>query len=136
MVPPCRHSDRGTPFPEEYKIRLGNLESRRDWGYAEDYVRAMWLMLQADEPNDYVVATGETRTVLEFVQATFKAMGWNSDEEHVRDYIVVDPKFYRPSEVEYLLGDPTKAKEKLGWEPEFTFEDMVNIMVERDKCHT
>jgi GDPmannose 4,6-dehydratase len=113
-------------------IHLGNIEARRDWGHAKDYVRAMWMMLQQDKPNDYVVATGETRSVLDFMCAAFKYMDWNSDTAFVKSHIYIDPEFYRPSDVEYLCGNPAKAKERLGWEPELTFDDLVSDMVKFD----
>ena len=94
------------------ELRLGNLDARRDWGYAPDYVRAMWLMLQQDHPDDYVVATGETHSVREFCQVAFDHLGLDWEK-----YVVVDPKFYRPAEVDLLVGDPSKAKRVLGWEP-------------------
>ena len=103
------------------KIVLGNLEAKRDWGHAKDYVRAMWLMLQTD-PDDFVIATGLARTVREFVSAAAKEAG-------IEPTIEVDPKFYRPAEVDYLEGDATKAKEVLGWEPEITFNELVEEMV-------
>jgi GDPmannose 4,6-dehydratase len=112
----------------EKEIRLGNLEARRDWGFAGDYVRAMWLMLQQDEPDDYVVATGETHAVREFVELAFQTAGipnW-------QDYVVIDQRYFRPAEVDLLVGDPTKAKTKLGWTPEVTFEQLVKRMVEAD----
>ena len=108
-------------------LRLGNLEARRDWGYAPDYVHAMWLMLQADRPDDYVVATGETHAVREFCQEAFECLDLDWEK-----YVKVDPKFYRPAEVDLLVGDPSKAKRKLGWEPSVTFRDLVRIMVEAD----
>ena len=100
---------------------------RRDWGYAPDYVRAMWLMLQHDQPDDYVVATGETHAVREFCQVAFDRLGLDWEK-----HVVVDPKFYRPAEVDLLVGDPSKAKRVLGWEPSVTFRDLVRIMVEAD----
>jgi GDPmannose 4,6-dehydratase len=111
----------------EHELRLGNLEARRDWGYAPDYVRAMWLMLQQDSPDDYVVATGETHSVEEFVAEAFGHvdLDW-------RDYVIQDPRFYRPAEVDLLVGDPAKAGEKLGWEPSVSFRELVRIMVEAD----
>ena len=109
------------------ELRLGNLDARRDWGFAGDYVRAMWLMLQQSVPDDYVIATGVTRSVGEFVRAAF---------EHVdldwQKYVVVDPRFYRPAEVDLLVGDPKKAHEALGWEPECSFERLVETMVQAD----
>jgi len=111
----------------EKELRLGNLEARRDWGYAPDYVRAMWLMLQQDAPDDYVVATGETHSVREFVQEAFGFvdLDW-------REFVVQDPKFYRPAEVDLLVGDPAKVGKKLGWEPSVTFQELVQLMVAAD----
>jgi len=108
-------------------VRLGNLEARRDWGYAKDYVRAMWLMLQQDEPDDYVIGTGQTKSVRDFCEAAFGYVGLN-----YQDYVVQDPAFYRPAEVDLLVSDPTKAREKLGWEPTVNFEELVSLMVEAD----
>jgi GDPmannose 4,6-dehydratase len=109
------------------ELRLGNLEARRDWGYAPDYVHAMWLMLQQDHPDDYVVATGETHSVREFCQVAFDHVGLDWEK-----HVVVDPKFYRPAEVDLLVGDPSKAKRLLGWEPSVTFQDLARIMVDAD----
>jgi GDPmannose 4,6-dehydratase len=109
------------------ELRLGNLESRRDWGYAGDYVRAMWLMLQQDEPDDYVVGTGETHSVGELVEVAFATLGLDW-----RQYVVQDPRFYRPAEVDLLVSDPSKAREKLGWEPQVRFEELVRMMAEAD----
>lgn len=109
------------------ELRLGNLEAKRDWGFAAEYVEAMWLMLQQQEPEDFVIAAGETHTVREFVEEAFGCIGLNWE-----DYVVVDPTFYRPAEVELLLGDPSKAKEKLGWTPKTTFKELVRMMVEAD----
>lgn len=109
------------------ELRLGNLDAKRDWGFAGDYVKAMWLMLQQKEPDDYVVATGETHTVRHFVELAFNYVGLNWE-----DYVIQDPKFMRPAEVDLLLGDPKKAKEKLGWEPEVSFENLIKMMVEHD----
>jgi GDPmannose 4,6-dehydratase len=109
------------------ELRLGNLEARRDWGYAKDYVRAMWLMLQQDEPEDFVIGTGETKSVREFCEAAFGYVGLN-----YQDYVVQDPLFYRPAEVDLLVSDPSKAREKLGWFPTIGFEELVSIMVEAD----
>ncbi len=109
------------------ELRLGNLQSKRDWGFAGDYVRAMWLMLQQDEPRDYVVGTGHTYTVESFVEAAFSHVDLNW-----QDYVVIDPKFYRPAEVDLLIADPSKAKEELGWEPEVRFEQLVSMMVDAD----
>ena len=111
----------------DQELRLGNLDSRRDWGYAGDYVRAMWMMLQQDEPDDYVIATGTTRTVGEFCEVAFAHAGLDW-----RQHVVVDERFLRPAEVYILLGDATKAREKLGWEPEVGFEEMVQQMVDSD----
>jgi GDPmannose 4,6-dehydratase len=109
------------------KLYLGNLDAKRDWGFAKDYVEAMWLMLQQDEPNDYVIATGETHSVQEFVELTFSAveLDWN-------DYVEIDPRYFRPSEVDILLGDPAKAKRELGWSPATTFQELAELMVESD----
>jgi GDPmannose 4,6-dehydratase len=109
------------------KLYLGNLDARRDWGYAPDYVDAMWRMLQVDEPDDFVVATGEAHTVREFLEHAFRHAGleW---EPHVE----IDPRYFRPSEVDALLGDPSKARDMLGWEPRVGFEDLVRIMVDAD----
>ena len=109
------------------KLLLGNLEAKRDWGFAGDFVNAMWLMLQADKPDDYVVATGEQHSVREFCEIAFDTVGLK-----LEDYVGVDPRFYRPAEVETLLGDPTKARTELGWEPEISFEQLVTMMVEED----
>lgn len=109
------------------ELRLGNLDAKRDWGYAGDYVKAMWLMLQQDNPDDYVIATGETHTVREFVQLAFDYVGINYE-----DYVVVDPAFFRPAEVEVLCGNPEKAKQKLGWQPKVSFKELVARMVEAD----
>lgn len=109
------------------ELRLGNLEARRDWGFAPDYVRAMWLMLQQDEPGDYVVATGETHSVREFVALAFAHAGLN-----YLDYVVQDEQFMRPAEVDLLVGDATTARRVLGWQPEVTFEALVRTMVEAD----
>ncbi len=109
------------------ELRMGNLDSRRDWGYAGDYVQAMWLMLQQDEPDDYVVATGETHSVRELCQVAFDCVGLNWE-----DYVVVDQKFYRPAEVDLLIGDASKAHAKLGWEPTVTFKELIEMMVEAD----
>lgn len=111
----------------DQELRLGNLDSRRDWGYAGDFVRAMWMMLQQDEPDDYVVATGTSRTIGEFCEVAFAHVGLDW-----RQYVVVDERFLRPAEVYTLLGDATKAREKLGWEPEVGFEKMVRQMVDWD----
>jgi GDPmannose 4,6-dehydratase len=109
------------------ELRLGNLEAQRDWGYAGDYVRAMWLMLQQDQPGDYVIGTGRTHSVREFCDAAFSAMGMN-----YQDHVVVDERFYRPVEPLQLVSDPSKAKRELGWEPEVGFDELVRMMVEHD----
>ena len=109
------------------ELRLGNLDSRRDWGFAGDYVKAMWLMLQQDQPDDYVVATGETHSVQELVETAFNYVGldWH-------DYVVQDPRYMRPAEVDLLVGDPSKAGKVLGWEPKVTFTALIQMMVEAD----
>ncbi|MCY4537054.1 MAG: GDP-mannose 4,6-dehydratase [Chloroflexi bacterium] len=109
------------------EIRIGNLESQRDWGYAGDYVRAMWLMLQQDEPEDYVIATGKTHSVQGLLDVAFSHVGLNW-----RDYTVQDPLFMRPAEVDLLVGDASKAKRELGWQPEVTFEELIGMMVDSD----
>ena len=111
----------------DQELRLGNLDARRDWGFAGDFVQGMWMMLQQDEPDDYVIATGETRTIREFCQVAFDRAGLDWEK-----YVVVDERFFRPAEVNILLGDPSKAREKLGWQPETSFEKMVQMMVDRD----
>jgi GDPmannose 4,6-dehydratase len=110
------------------RISLGNLDSARDWGYAADYVEAMWLMLQQDEPDDYVIATGETHTIREFLDVAFRIAGYDSWEP----YVTHDTRFDRPAEVDLLLGDASKAREKLGWTPKVTFEELVRRMYESD----
>ena len=109
------------------ELRLGNLEAQRDWGFAGDYVEAMWLMLQQDEPEDFVVATGEEHSVRELVDVAFARAELDPDE-----YVRVDPKFLRPAEVDHLVGDPSKAREKLGWEPRTSFRELVEMMVDAD----
>jgi len=109
-------------------VVLGNLDSKRDWGYAGDYVKAMWLMLQQDEPDDYVVATGETHSIEELVELAFAEIG----VENWRDYVRQDPKFFRPAEVDLLIGDASKARTKLGWAPEIDFPQLVKMMVAHD----
>ncbi len=109
------------------ELRLGNLDAKRDWGFAGDYVEAMWMMLQQDSPDDYVVATGETHTVKEFCEIAFGAAGLDWEK-----YVKVDPKFMRPAEVNLLLGDSTKAHKALGWKPKVSFKELVNMMVESD----
>lgn len=110
------------------KIKLGNLDAMRDWGYAPDYVEAMWLMLQKDEPDDYVIATGESYSVREFLTEAFNVIGINDWDK----YVDIDQRFIRPAEVDVLKGDATKAKEKLGWVPKTSFKDLVKIMVLND----
>ena len=110
------------------EIVLGNLDSKRDWGYAGDYVRAMWLMLQHDTPEDFVIATGETHSIREFLDLAFAEVGIDDWAPYVRQ----DPKFLRPAEVDLLIGDASKAKAKLGWEPEVSFPQLVKMMVEHD----
>ncbi len=109
------------------RLYLGNLEARRDWGYAPDYVHAMWLMLQQDTPGDYVIGTGEAHTVREFVEQAFQHAGLDW-----REYVSIDPRYYRPSEVDYLLADARKARIGLGWQPTVCFDALVRIMVEAD----
>jgi GDPmannose 4,6-dehydratase len=109
------------------ELRLGNLQAKRDWGFAGDYVRAMWLMLQQDQADDYVVGTGETHRVEEFVEIAFDHVGLDW-----RKYVIVDPAFYRPAEVDLLLGDPTKARQQLGWTREVSFPQLVKMMVDSD----
>jgi GDPmannose 4,6-dehydratase len=126
------------------KLYLGNLNAKRDWGYAGDYVEAMWLMLQQDEPDDYVIATGETHSVREFCEKAFECVGikieWvgsgieekGIDSKTGRVLVEVDPRYFRPTEVDLLIGDATKAKQKLGWQPKVTFDELVKMMVESD----
>lgn len=109
------------------KLALGNLDAKRDWGFAGDYVKAMWLMLQQSKPGDYVIATGETHSVEQFVSAAFEYLGLD-----YKEYVVTDQKFVRPAEVDLLLGDCSKAKKKLDWEPSVNFEDLVKMMVDAD----
>jgi len=109
------------------ELRLGNLDAQRDWGFAGDYVRAMWLMLQQDRPDDYVIATGRTHAVREFVRLAFEAA-----DLYWEQYVVVDPRYYRPAEVDLLVGDATKAKRALGWTPEVSFEQLIERMVRAD----
>ncbi|MGB7440895.1 MAG: GDP-mannose 4,6-dehydratase [Coleofasciculaceae cyanobacterium] len=112
---------------QQKKLFLGNLDAKRDWGYAKDYVQAMWLMLQQAEADDYVVATGETHSIKEFLDIAFKYVNldWH-------DYVEFDPRYLRPTEVDLLIGDPSKAKQKLGWQPSVTFEELVHLMVDAD----
>ena len=109
------------------KLYLGNLDAKRDWGYAKDYVEGMWMMLQADEPDDFVLATGETQTIRQFLDYTFEylELDWNK-------YVEIDPRYFRPTEVNLLLGDCTKAKEKLGWEPKTSCRELAELMVDHD----
>jgi GDPmannose 4,6-dehydratase len=128
----------------EGRLSLGNLDAKRDWGHARDYVEAMWSMLQQETPDDYVIATGETRSVREFVEAAAQVAGFEIEwegagtDEVGRDkksgqvIVDVDPRFYRPAEVDLLLGDPTKAKEKLGWQPHISFTQLAEIMMKSD----
>lgn len=109
------------------KLLMGNLDAKRDWGFAGDYVRAMWMMLQQPEPDDYVLATGKTHSVRDLVEVAFAHVGLDWKE-----YVELDPKLIRPAEVDFLCGDATKAREKLGWEPEVSFEELVKMMVEAD----
>ena len=109
------------------KLYLGNLDAKRDWGYAKDYVEAMWLMMQAEEPDDYVVATGETHSIREFLDEAFGYLDLNWEK-----YVEIDPRYYRPAEVDLLLGDATKARTVLGWKPKVTFSELVRIMVDHD----
>jgi GDPmannose 4,6-dehydratase len=110
------------------KLFLGNLESSRDWGYAPEYVEAMWKMLQQDEPDDFVIATGETHTVREFLDEAFGYAGLDP-----KKYMESDPRYLRPSEVDYLVGDSTKARKKIGWAPKTSFRELVRIMVDADR---
>ncbi len=129
---------------EQNCLYMGNIDARRDWGYAPDYVRGMWMMLQQPQPDDFVLATGEMHSVREFIEAAFARVGipvaWRGEAEKEvgiddstgKTVVRVDPRYYRPAEVEQLLGNPAKAAELLGWKPEVTFEDLVRIMVEAD----
>ncbi len=129
---------------KQEKLSLGNMNAKRDWGFAGDYVRGMWLMLQKDAPGDYVLATGETHTVREFAEKAFRAAGieleWKGeginekgyDKATGRLYVDVNPEFYRPAEVEFLWGDPAKAERELAWKREVSFEELINMMVEED----
>ncbi len=109
------------------EVRLGNLESKRDWGYTGDYVEAMWLMLQQDEPEDYVVGMGEAHSVRELCEVAFSYVGLD-----YREFVVQDPRYFRPVDVDILLADPTKAKTKLGWQPKVSFEELIHMMVDAD----
>ncbi|HEX2968903.1 MAG TPA: GDP-mannose 4,6-dehydratase [Bacteroidales bacterium] len=129
---------------QQEKLLLGNLDSKRDWGYAPEYVEGMWRILQADDPDDYVLATNETHTIREFVEETFKALGdeiqWSGhgkEEKGIlkstgKEVIAIDSRYFRPTEVDLLIGDPSKAKHKLGWKPRITFKELVKIMVQSD----
>ncbi len=129
---------------KQEKLYLGNMDSKRDWGYAKEYVESMWLMLQQEKPDDYVIATGETHTVREFVEESCKVLGmeieWKGkgleekgiDKKTGKTIIEIDPMYFRPTEVELLLGDASKAKKVLGWEPKTKFKDLVKIMIESD----
>lgn len=109
------------------ELRMGNLDAKRDWGFAGDYVKAMWLMLQQDRPDDYVIATGETHSVKEFIELAFARADLNWE-----DYVKIDPKFFRPAEVDLLLGDASKAAKNLNWKPDVSFEELINMMVDAD----
>jgi GDPmannose 4,6-dehydratase len=111
----------------DQELYLGNLDAKRDWGYAGDYVEAMWLMLQQEEPDDYIIATGETHTVRELLELAFGhvKLDW-------KKYVKIDPRYYRPTEVDLLIGDASKAKRKLGWEPKVSFKQLVTMMMESD----
>jgi GDPmannose 4,6-dehydratase len=113
---------------EQDELRLGNLDAKRDWGFARDYMDGAWRMLQADEPEDYVLATGETHSVREFLDEAFDHAGldWN-------DYVKIDERYFRPAEVDLLIGDYSKAREKLGWEPTVRFAELVRMMVDHDR---
>ena len=113
---------------EQEQLSLGNLDAKRDWGYARDYMDGAWRMLQVDQPDDYVLATGETHSVREFLEEAFGYAGldWN-------EYVVIDPRYFRPAEVDHLIGDYSRAKEKLGWEPTVRFEELVRMMVDHDR---
>ena len=114
-------------FGSPEKLYLGNLDAQRDWGYAADYVEAMWLMLQAPTPDDYVIATGETKSVRDFLELAFRHL-----DLRWQDHVEIDPRYFRPAEVDLLLGDPTKAKTNLGWTPRTSFDELVRLMVESD----
>ena len=129
---------------QQQKVELGNLDAKRDWGHAEDYVRAMWMMLQQDTPDDYVIASGETHKVREFAELAFKIAGieleWEGEGVNEKAYdkkcgsvrVEINPEFFRPAEVDILLGDPSKAEQKLGWRRNVSFEELVRRMVESD----
>ncbi len=111
------------------ELRLGNLDAKRDWGFAGDYVEAMWLMLQQKKPDDYVIATGETHTIREFAELAFKYAGLD-----YKKYVVIDKNFYRPADVNILMGDYSKAKKKLDWRPKVKFEELVKMMIDADSA--
>jgi GDPmannose 4,6-dehydratase len=111
----------------QQKLYLGNLEAKRDWGYAKEYVEAMWLMLQQEKPDDYVIATGETHSVREFCEEAFNCAGLDW-----RDYVEIDQRYFRPAEVDLLVGDASKAKQQLGWEPKTRFKELIQLMVDAD----
>lgn len=115
----------------EKELVLGNIDAKRDWGFAGDYVKAMWMMLQQDQPDDYVIATGETHSVEEFLTLAFERAGLGDWRPYVRQ----DPKFFRPAEVDLLIGDPSKARTQLGWQPEVSFDQLVTMMVEHDLAY-
>ncbi|MFH1971070.1 MAG: GDP-mannose 4,6-dehydratase [Patescibacteria group bacterium] len=118
-------NEEGEPIMKNGKVSLGNMEAKRDWGYAGDYVRSMWMMLQHDKPDDFVIATGETHTIKDLCQVAFDYV-----REDWKDYVVIDERFVRPTETGPLIGDYSKAKKELGWEPEVSFEKLVQIMVD------
>ena len=113
---------------EQDELKLGNLDARRDWGYARDYMDGAWRMLQAEEPDDYVLATGETHSVQDFLDEAFGYAGLDW-----REYVTIDPRYFRPAEVDVLIGDYSKARERLGWEPTVRFHDLVRMMVDADR---
>jgi GDPmannose 4,6-dehydratase len=121
------HAAAGIKLGLQDELLLGNLDAERDWGYAMDYVEAMWLMLQEDEPDDYVIATGEVHSVRQLVDVAFERVGLDPEQ-----YVRIDERFMRPAEVEHLVGDATKAREKLGWVPRTSFEEMIRLMVDSD----
>jgi GDPmannose 4,6-dehydratase len=112
------------------RLYLGNLDAKRDWGYAPDYVEALWMMMQRDEPEDLVIATGESHTVREFLELAFEHAELGDPEP----YVEIDPRYFRPTEVDSLLGDSSRAREALGWKPTVTFEELVRIMVDADRA--
>jgi GDPmannose 4,6-dehydratase len=121
------HAAAGIKLGLQDELALGNLDAERDWGYAKDYVEAMWLMLQEDEPDDYVIATGKVHSVRQLVAVAFERVGVDPEQ-----YVRIDERFIRPAEVEHLVGDATKAREKLGWVPRTSFEEMIGLMVDSD----